>query len=102
MKLLDINEPSNYQSSAPHTPCWVTNVCVCLLYLNPRKDWRINPKKSKKKIKIKIKLKSPISKHHTTLLCNYYIGRGNQPKKIKKKSKKNQNKIKKKSKIKSN
>jgi len=58
--------------------------------------------KNQKKIKNKIKLKSPISKHHTTLLCNYYIGRGNQPKKIKKKSKKNQNKIKKKSKIKSN
>ena len=25
-----------------------------------------------------------ISEHHTTLLCNYYIGRGNQPKNIKK------------------
>ena len=46
--------------------------------------------KNQKRIKNKIKLKSPISKHHTTLLCNYYIGRGNQPKKIKKKSKKNQ------------
>ena len=39
-----------------------------------------NPKKSK----IKIKLKSPISIHHDTLLCNYFIGRGNQTKKNKK------------------
>merc|ERR1712198_208251 len=60
----------------------------------------INPKKSKKNQK-KIKIKSPIFKHPTTLLCNYYIGRGNQPKKIKKKSKKNQKKIKNKIKLKS-
>ena len=50
--------------------------------INPKKSKK-KSKKNKKKIKNKIKLKSPISKHHTTLLCNYYIGRGNQHKKSK-------------------
>ena len=70
------------------------------LYLNPRKDLTINPKKSKKKIKkkikIKIKIKSPLSMHHTTQLWNFFIGhwtwRSTQ-KNQKKNFKKNQNKI---------
>ena len=52
------------------------------LYLNPQKELTINPKKS------------PLSIHHTTQLCNFYIGPDDQPKKIKK----NKKKIKKKSK----
>merc|ERR1711973_411029 len=84
------------------------------LYLNPRKDWRINPKKSTKKNQNKItfiyapyytimqllhwtgestkknqpkkiKIKSPLSMPLTTQLCNFYIGLENQPKKINKK-----------------
>merc|ERR1712035_262078 len=80
------------------------------LYLNPRKDWRINPKKSTKKNQNKItfiyspyytitqllhwtgestqknqpkkiKIKSPLSIHPTKQLCNFYIGLENQPKK---------------------
>jgi len=54
-----------------------------------RKSTQKNQKKIKNKSKInQIKLKSPISRHNSTLLCNYYIGRGNQPKKIKKNQKK--------------
>ena len=49
------------------------------LYLNPQKELTINPKKFKK---------SPLSIHHTTQLCNFYIGPDDQPKKIKKKIKK--------------
>merc|ERR1712131_21582 len=57
---------------------------------------RESTQKNQKKIKNKIKLKSPMCKHHTALLYHYYIGRGNQPRKIKKKIK---NKIKLKSPI---
>ena len=39
-----------------------------------------------KKIKKKIKIKSPLFMHHTTQLCNFYIGPDDQPKKIKIKS----------------